>query len=199
MRSAPAPSPPSVRRTALALVAAGAALALGAGEARAQEAGDVLPPNTHSAWYLGSIGPSINLDGAVTQFSLVNEAGWHLSNRSDGPAIGGSFHLGFGRGLTRISPQARFWWDIPVAGRLPIYVAPTAGFGYNAFVVRNVFVGGRSLTLHSAAFQVGVVGRAVIKNRGFVSFQPLGFEIFAGDGETTTNYNLLFGGGFVFY
>jgi hypothetical protein len=119
----------TLRLTALALVAATGVLTAGAGEAYAQEVGDVLPPNTHSAWYLGSIGPSINLDGGVTQFSLVNEAGWHLFNRSDGPAVGGSFHLGFGRGATRISPQARFWWDIPVAGRLPIYVAPTAGVG----------------------------------------------------------------------
>jgi len=193
MRPAPSASPRSVRPTAFALVAAGAALALGAAEAHAQEAGDVLPPNTHSAWYLGSVGPSINLDGGFTQFSLVNEVGWHLSNRSDGPAIGGSFHLGFGGHVTRISPQARFWWDIPVAGRLPIYVAPTAGVGYSGFVVERIG------TAHSFVFQVGVAGRVALKNRGFLSVQPLGFEIFAGDGGTTANYNLLFGGGFVFY
>lgn len=191
------------RSVVLFAVAGSVALLAGIGEARAQDPdGALLPPSTHSAWYAASIGPSIGLDSfGGTQFSLVNEAGWHLNGGSDGPAIGGSFHLGFGNAHVRVSPQARFWWDIPVAGRYPVYVTPSGGLGYAGFfsTYTNPFTG-QSVTNSSHAFvlQASVAGRVILENRAFLAFQPVGFEVFIGDG-TAASYNILFSGGFTFY
>ena len=162
-------------------------------------ADDILAPSTNPAWAALNLGPSIAVlacgsggcaSGSFTQFKLTQEIGYHVNGEGDGFAIGAAISEAFGNGLFRFQPGFRMWGDIAVDDDLAIYITPYAHVGYAL-----LSAGG---TDHAFNPALGLAGRMVLADRGFISFSPVAFDFLINDNGMLMAYELAFAGGVTF-
>lgn len=131
----------------------------------------ILRQGNHAGSYHFSIGPGVSFVGLGGVYGYIaNSIGYHLNGTSHGPAIGGNFDLAFSGGGVGMIFGGRFWWDIPVARRMAIYIAPfiqpglsllIAGTGVGAFF----------------DLQFGVEGKVTLHRRLLLTLRPIAFDL----------------------
>lgn len=179
-----------------------------ASDARADDADEWVPPSTRRMWYAAGFGGDLGVSACryltgCSHFQFVNEVGYHLSAKGDGPAIGGLLIVGGARNTFRLSPQAKFWWDIPVFSRHGFFLTPGVSAGYD-LVQSRIWVGDifgihdEWASNHALVVQGTFAGRVVLKNRALLYFQPLGINMRFGGGGVGLGATALLGGGFTF-
>jgi hypothetical protein len=163
---------------------------LAALEARAAEIPPVLRSGSHPMWASLSMGGAINLEGGGSGFKLIETFGIHFTPNFGGPAAGPALALDiqetFGFGSVAIEVGPKFCWDIPIVQGLGLYLSPSLMLGFAHWGGWN-----------GATIQIGFEGKLILGDRGLVFFRPISFDILAG-GNTTANYDLIFGGGVIF-
>jgi hypothetical protein len=176
--------------------------------ANADDADQWIPSSSRRMWYAAGLGADVGVASCgyyhgCSHFQFINEFGYHLNGRGDGPAIGGLLILGGARNTFRFSPQAKFWWDIPVFSRYAFFLTPGVSAGYN-LVQSRIWVGDIFdlredwASNHSLVVQGTFAGRVVLKNRGLAFFQPVGLGMHLGGGGVGLSVTSVLGGGFTF-
>ncbi|MBM4360766.1 MAG: hypothetical protein FJ096_21880 [Deltaproteobacteria bacterium] len=205
---APSSPVPRFRRSRLLGVVLAAGAVLASREAAADDADEWVPPSSRRMWYAAGLGSDIGVASCgyyhgCAHFQFINEVGYHFNGRGDGPAIGGLLILGGARNTFRFSPQAKFWWDIPVFPRHAFFLTPGLSAGYN-LVQSRLWVGDIFdlredwASNHSLIVQGTFAGRVVLRNRGLAYFQPVGLGLNLGGGGVGLAITSVLGGGFTF-
>jgi hypothetical protein len=149
-------------------------------------------PTGKPFWVWGAIGPTMNLEGGGAAGKLPVEFGYHFSGKSWGPALAIDLAPWFRSGAGGVEIFPKFLWDIPIVDGLGLYLSPSIGVGF----VYGSFGGFGSTA--GGTVQLGFEGKLTLGGQGFVSFRPFGIDILFGSGGATANWDLLFGGGFMF-
>lgn len=167
------------------VVAAGVMLA-------AATSAHALPPDrSRNVMYAtGALGPAIGLHNSSTQFKLIEEFGYHLSNSGVGPAVGGSLSEAFGSGIFVFEIGPLFRYDILI----------TRIFGLSPVAQIGLIVGSVDGFESSVGFdmQFGLDARIWLGEHGLLFVRPIGLDIGLFSGGTAVRYDLMFGGGGTF-
>jgi hypothetical protein len=150
-------------------------------------------------------GAGIGITNVKSQAKLSLLFGYHFMGRFSGPALALDFQVGFGSDFTSIEIGPRFFWNIPLAPHLGLYLAPTAMLGYAHLTERctavtpalDVCEPGRN----GLSFQLGLEVRLLLAERVLLAFQPVGVDVLGvanGDLDLAVRYDLMFSGGIVF-
>ncbi len=156
----------------------------------------ILRPGTKPWAYMGAIGPMIGVTNYKTSFLFHNTIGFHLFERSSGPALGGDFDFSFASEFFTMTLGPRFWYDIPIA-RMSLYVSPFARLAYTLAVLGNS-------AAHFFNISFGARFKVILNNSLLLSFQPLAINMYLGGGGPFSGFifslgiSLLFGVGVTF-
>jgi hypothetical protein len=156
----------------------------------------ILRSGTHPMWADFTMGGAINAKDSLSQLKLGQSFGYHFNGDSSGPAIAFDLQESFGDNWVVFQTGPKFVWDIPVKEGLGLYLSPSFMLGF-AVASPSGYDSGKGITI-----QLGFRGKLLLGDRGFVFFQPMGFDIswlsYNGYSNTGVRYELLFGGGVTF-
>jgi hypothetical protein len=168
---------------------------------RAQAIPEVLREGTHPMWASLSFGPAVKLHDIPTQFKLIQTFGYHFLGGADGPAIAIDLQEAFGDHFTSIELLPKFVWDFRIVPGLGLYLSPSFGFGFAAFVF-DEDIPGRDDSFKGMTLQFAFEAKLILADRGLVFFRPVGVDIlpmsYHDNWETGARWDLMFGGGAIF-
>ena len=165
---------------------------------RAEAIPSVLRPGTRPWMFTFALGGGINIIDAPSQFKLEQTIHYHFFGRTEGPALGLYTDESFRSNLFIFQVGPHFTYDIQPMRNLGFLISPFVGLGYSVVAVSDGrFLGGRDNAYHFFNIKFGVQTKLVLGNRGFVTFQPFCFDLFAGD-DFFMRFDLLVGGGVTF-
>lgn len=137
---------------------------------KAEAVPPILREGNHAASYHFSIGAAIGIAGLGGAAGYIaNSIGYHLNGTAHGPALGGNFDIGFSAGGVALIFGGRFWWDIPVARRMAIFVAPFIQPGLALFIA--------GAATPAFDLQFGVEGKITLHRRLLLTLRPIAFDI----------------------
>jgi hypothetical protein len=150
----------------------------------------ILRAGTHAMWASFGMGGAINVSNSSNQFKLSEEFGYHFFGNASGPALALDLQEAFGNDFVTFEIGPKFMWDIALNPNLGVYLSPQIGIGY-AYV--NI---GDGYSMFNLNF--GFAGKMILGDRGYVFFQPIGFDLGIRGEGVAARYDLMFGGGAIF-
>jgi hypothetical protein len=160
---------------------------------------------SHPFFAQAGVGAGIELTNIKSQAKLSVLFGYHFMRKFSGPALALDLQVGFGSDFASIEIGPRFFWNIPLAPAIGLYIAPTAMLGYAHTTERCVRVSSTvdvcEPSRNGLTIQLGAEVRLLLAQRWLLAVRPIGVDILTvanGDLDLTVRYDLLLSGGVIF-